>query len=821
MNNTYDPHEIEPRWQRAWEQTALHHTDLDGVARPFYNLMEFPYPSSEGLHVGHSYSYGGADTYGRFQRMRGFDVFQPMGFDAFGIHSENYALRMGTNPAVLVPRNVERFRETQLKRMGAAFDWSREVNTSDPGYYRWTQWIFLQMLKGGLAYRAEAPVNWCPSCLTTLADEQVVEGRCERCDTPVTQRTLTQWFLRITAYAEQLLDFNGADFPATTQTLQRHWVGRKEGAEIVFPVTETAQKIAIFTTRPETIYGATFVVLAPEHPLVDAVTTDGQRAAVRAYVAQTRGRSELERLAGGQQKTGIWTGAWATNPVDGRRLPIWVADYVLVSFGTGAIFAVSAHDQRDFDFARAHDLPCIQVVAPEGEEWTVERAYEGDGTLLHSGPLDGLSVAEGRRTAVEHLQRLGAGRAAVTYRLRDWLISRQRYWGPPIPVVHCPHCGQVPVPEADLPVPLPQTDNFRPLGTGQSPLAAVPAFVHTTCPTCGGPAQRETDVSDNFLDSAWYFLRYLCTDCADRPWDTARLRKWLPVHSYIGGIEHSTMHHLYARFLWKALRDLGHIPRELGPEPFARLRLHGLIIKDGKRMSKSRGNMVNPDEYIQQHGADVLRVYMLFIGPFEEGGDFRDTGIGGITRFFGRVWRLASVRARGAECSAASLRRAMHQTIRDVTRDLETLQFNTAISTLMSYTNVLQDHASHQEQAAEAPDGSEMSVWDEAVRALLLMLAPLTPHLAEELWARRGGAFSIHQQPWPSWDQVLAAEESITLVVQVNGRARARLRASADINADQARTLALDSEVVRRYIVGRSVHEAVFVPGKLINLVLD
>ena len=812
MGDTYDPHEIEPRWQRAWEEAGLHHTDLDAAKRPFYNLMEFPYPSGEGLHVGHFYSYGGADTFGRFQRMHGWNVFQPMGFDAFGIHAENYALKMGINPAILVPRNVSRFREEQLKRMGAAFDWAREVNTTDPRYYRWTQWIFLQLYKGRLAYRAEAPVNWCPSCLTTLADEQVVGGHCERCDSLVTKRRLTQWFFRITDYAERLLDFSGADFSETTQTLQRHWIGRKEGAEVHFTVAGSAERIAVFSTRADTLFGATFLVLAPEHPAVMRLVAPSQRAIVQDYLEQVARHCETDRLAAEHEKTGVWTGAWAVNPVDGRLLPIWVADYVLASFGTGAIFATPAHDQRDLDFAQAHGLPVIPVIRPlGGASASPLAAYDGDGILIHSGPYDGLTVEEAKRAIVADLQAQGLARPAVTYRLRDWLISRQRYWGPPIPIIHCEHCGEVPVPEEALPVLLPQTERFRPLGTGQSPLAAVPEFANVACPHCGGSARRETDVSDNFLDSAWYFIRYLNTEFDDYPWHVERLRRWLPVHMYIGGVEHSTLHHLYARFLWKALGDLSCIPQDLGAEPFARLRLHGLIIKDGSRMSKSRGNVVNPDTYVAHYGADVLRVYMLFMGPFEVGGDFRDTGINGVVRFLNRVWSLAHEprQASAANPDPSPLIRAMHQTIRKVSKDLEMLAFNTAIAALMSYVNTLQDWRG---QAAE-------DLWREALRALILMLAPLAPHLAEELWARQGRPFSVHQQPWPTWDSTLAAEEMITLVIQVDGKVRDRIQVAATIESSEARELALASQAVQRALAQRPVSEAIYVPGRLVNLV--
>jgi len=816
---SYDPRTVEARWQETWQRTRLYEVDLDRAVRPFYNLMEFPYPSGEGLHVGHTYSFGGADSYGRFQRMRGHDVFQPMGFDAFGIHAENYALKLGINPAELVPRNVRRFREEQLKRMGAAFSWDHEVNTTDPRYYRWTQWVFLQLYKGGLAYRAPSAVNWCPSCLTTLADEQVIGGRCERCDTPVTQRILTQWFFRITRYVEDLLDFSQGDYSETTQSLQRHWIGRREGAEVDFSIVGADERITVFSTRPDTLFGATFLVLAPEHPAALRLTDAAHAAEVGAYIEAATQRGEIERLATAGAKTGVYTGAEATNPVDGRRLPVWVADYVLMGFGTGAIFGTPAHDQRDWEFARAHDLPIIPVVTPpEGaiDDLLRQGAYEGDGALVNSGPYNGMTVDEAKAAIVHDLERHGQGRPRVTYRLRDWLISRQRYWGPPIPIVYCDRCGEVPVPEEDLPVLLPETEQFRPLGTGESPLASITEFVHTTCPRCGGPARRETDVSDNFLDSAWYYMRYTSTEFDDRPWDDERLRRWLPVSMYVGGVEHSTLHHLYARFIWKALRDLGHIPRELGPEPFARLKLHGLVIREGRRMSKSRGNVVNPDAYIARYGADVLRMNLLFMGRFEEGGDFSDAGITGLVRFTHRVWRLAAEPQRnGGGASAEELAaamplvRAMHQTLRKVTEDTEAMAFNTAIAALMGYVNVLQEW---QERASPG-------IWDEAVRTFLLMLAPLAPHLAEELWAQRGLPYSIHQQPWPRWDPTLAAEQTITLVVQVDGRVRARIEAPAEIDEEAARRIALENPQVQGHLDGRQVRRVIYVPGRLVNVV--
>lgn len=815
----YDHHAVERKWQQTWEETGIYHVDLDGAARPYLNLMEFPYPSGEGLHVGHVYTYGGADVHGRYQRMRGLDVFQPMGFDAFGIHGENYALRLGVNPAILVPKNIVRFREEQMKRIGVAFNWERQVDTTDPDYYRWTQWIFLRLYHAGLAYRAEAPVNWCPSCLTTLADEQVIDGECERCSSPVATRRLTQWFFRITDYADRLLDFSKGDYPDVTRKLQTAWIGRREGTELRLAV-QGGGEITVFTTRVDTLHGATFLVLAPEHPDVKRLTSADRMAEVTAYCEETSGRTPAERLATGRAKTGVFTGSLATNPINGRALPIWVADYVLAEYGTGAVFATPAHDARDLEFALGHGLPVIEVVAPPQplpeDERPPRAAYEGEGMLINSGEHTGLSTAEGRRAITEDLAARGLGGFRVTYRLRDWLISRQRYWGPPIPIVYCERCGTVPVPEEDLPVLLPRTEHFRPLGTGESPLASLPEFVATRCPRCGGPARRETDVSDNFLDSAWYYLRYTSTEYHDRAWDEGRLRRWLPVSQYTGGVEHSTLHHLYARFLWKALQDVGCLPRDLGAEPFARLRLHGVVLKDGERMSKSRGTVVNPDEYVARYGADVLRVYLLFMGPFERGGDFRDDGINGVVRWLQNLWRVTAPRvappadeAPGAE-EMLPLRRALHRAIRKVTDDVESMAFNTAIAELMAFTNTLR----------EWRDRAEVKSWDEAVSALTRLVAPLAPHLAEELWARQGQPYSVHRQPWPEFDPALIEASRVTLAVQVNGRLRGRVEAPAGLEEAEAVRLALGLEGVQNALAGRTVQRTIVVPDRIVNLVV-
>lgn len=808
----YNPHELEAKWLKRWSEVELYRTDLDRAARPFYNLMEFPYPSGEGLHVGHFYSYSGADTYGRFQRMNGFDVFQPMGFDAFGIHGENYALKIGQNPAVVMPRNIARFREEQLKRMGAAFDWSREVDTTDPRYYKWTQWIFIQLFKAGLAYRAKSWVNWCPKDLTVLADEQVIDGRCERCGTEVTKRELEQWFFRITAYAEPLLDHTGADFTETTKTLQRNWIGKSEGAAVIFHTTG-GHPIEIYTTRPDTLWGATFMVLAPEHPLVAAITTPDRQADVEAYVAQTQRESEVARQDLSREKTGVFTGAYAINPVNGERIPVWIADYVLMTYGSGAIMAVPAHDQRDFEFARKFDLPIRIVVQPIDQPLdpaAMTEAWPHAGVLINSGPLDGTPADEAVEKTIGWLEQSGLGQRAVRYRLRDWLISRQRYWGPPIPMIHCDTHGWLPVPDDQLPVRLPLTDNFRPTGTGQSPLASIPEFVNTTCPVCGGAARRETDVSDNFLDSAWYFIRYLSTEHDDRAWDDARVLKWLPVDHYMGGVEHSTLHHLYVRFLWKALRDNGHLPAGSSAEPFKQLRLHGWITRDGAKMSKSRGNVVNPDDYVRQYGSDVVRGHVLFMGSYVDGGDWRDAAISGVVRFYRRVWEWITEPALSETPQpddTVAARRAVHRALKRVADDLPALGFNTSIAALMEALNTLREcrltAAAHNDIA----------------RQYVLALAPFAPFLAEELWAQLGGPFSVHQQAWPRYDPALVAAETVVIAVQINGRLRARLEVPAAADENEVTRAALAAAAVQKHLENKAVVRIIYAPGRLLNIV--
>ncbi len=798
----YDPAAIEAKWRRRWAESGIYETDVRNAKRPFYNLMMFPYPSAEGLHIGNVFAFTGVDIFGRFQAMRGNDVFEPFGYDAFGIHSENFALKQNIHPMTLIPDNIGRFRE-QMQRLGTHIAWGREVATTDPKYYRWTQWIFLQLFKRGLAEKRSAPVNWCPSCLTVLADEQVIGGRCERCSTEITHRNLEQWFLKITEYAERLLkNLDWIDWSDVVKTAQRNWIGRSEGLETSFPIEGQSERIAFFTTRPDTIFGVTFMVLAPEHPLVEKVTTPEQHDTVGRYVQAAMGKTAVDRQA--QERTGVFTGSYAVNPLSGERVPVWVADYVLMTYGTGAIMAVPAHDERDFDFARKYGLPIKVVVAPPG--WSgadLSEAYTGEGVLVSSAQFDGLESASGSAAIIEKLEREGSGTRKVTYRLRDWLISRQRYWGTPIPIVHCDSCGPVAVPEDQLPVELPYVEEFRPTGTDKSPLAAVETFVNTTCPACGGAATRETDVCDTFLDSAWYFLRYPSTDFDDRPFDPELTRKWLPVTNYIGGKEHSVLHLLYSRFVTMALHDMGHLEFE---EPFERFRGHGLLILRGSKISKSRGNIVNPDEYFESHGADTLRAYLMFSGRYEEGGDFTNRGIEGVYRFLHRVWELVqSYRAQSVDGELpVEARRVMHRTIKKVSEDIPELKFNTAVAALMEYTNELQRRP---------------ALYSEEVRTLLLLLAPLCPYITEELWEQIGGSYSVHQAGWPAFDDELARAQEVSVAVQINGKTRDVIQVEAGIEEAAVLEVVHASARLQRHLDGHDVVRTVFVPDRLVNFV--
>jgi leucyl-tRNA synthetase len=815
-SETYDPSAVESTWRARWAERGTNAVDLAGGARPFYALMMFPYPSAEGLHVGNLFAFTGNDIFARFQRLQGFTVFEPLGYDAFGIHSENYALRVGVHPTALIPRNIANFRR-QLERAGLMVDWRYAVDTTDPGYYKWTQWVFLQLYQRGLAYKKQAAVNWCPFDKTVLANEQVIDGHCERCGTAVEQRFLEQWFFAISRYAPRLLaNLDWLDWSETTRTAQRNWIGRSEGAEIRFAVPargSTASRndgtagiddgIVVFTTRADTIFGATYLVLAPEHPLVDTLTTPAQRAVVDAYRAEAARQDVVSRKIVRKDKTGVFTGAYATNPATGAPIPVWVADYVLMDYGTGAIMGVPGHDERDFEFATQHGLGVVRVVAPtlaDADAPIVSAEGDTAGVLVHSGRFDGLAVADAKRAVTAWLAEGAQATTVENYRLHDWCISRQRYWGPPIPIIYCERCGTVPVPERDLPVVLPFVADFKPDDSGVSPLARHEEWYRVPCPRCGGPARRETDVSDTFLDSSWYFIRYPSADRDDVPFDRAMTRRWLPVNSYIGGNEHAVLHLLYSRFITMVLKEAGRIDFE---EPFTRFRAHGLIVRDGAKMSKSKGNVINPDEYIDAWGADAFRMYLMFLGPYEQGGDFRDSGIAGTRRFLDRLWAsVAEARTDGSADDAVLSR--LHRTIRKVGDDIARLSYNTAIAALMEYMNALREGERRPHRAEVEP--------------LLVLVAPFAPHIAEELWARLGHATTIFDAAWPAVDASRLADASITLVVQVNGKTRATIALPADVSEEAAREAALANPSVSKHLAGPP-RKVIFVPGRLINLV--
>ena len=926
MADKYIPQEIEPKWQARWEKDQLYRSRVDPSRPKHYALTMLPYPSGD-LHIGHWYAMAPSDVHARYMRMRGYNVLFPMGFDAFGLPAENAAIKHGVHPFKWTMANIEKMRG-QLKSMGAMFDWGREAISCLPGYYKWTQWFFLKFYEMGMAYRAYAPVDFCPSCNTTLAREQVKgeDRHCERCGTPVIRKELNQWFFRTTAYADELLDFSGIDWPEPVRMMQTNWIGRSEGAEVTFR-SEEGDPIVVFTTRPDTLWGATFMVLAPEHPLVDKLTPPEHRPAVEAYVAEASRQTEVARLAADKDKTGVFIGAYAINPVNGARIPIWTADYVMMIYGTGAIMGVPSHDERDFQFALKFGLPIIPVIdrtdgkaksrvrrnavgdrfaealaaagiaaEDDGDAWRValqggeqietfiatarahvrpgawvevvgarwafvfadsvrefdsvqadreilarcraldpttdeartvmEMLWQEEfyrdvlfhaeyGTMINSGPFTGTPGDEAIRKVTAWLEERGLGKHAVEYKLRDWLISRQRYWGAPIPIIYCEKCGTVPVPYEDLPVLLPEDAEFLP--TGESPLKYHEGFRYTTCPKCGGPAERETDTMDTFLCSSWYQYAYLSPYYqGDQPFDPEEGKYWLPVDLYTGGIEHATMHLIYTRFFTKVMRDMGLVNFD---EPMLRLRNQGMILgEDREKMSKSRGNVVSPDEQVAKYGADTVRAYLMFGYRWEQGGPWDSQGIEGVSRFLYRVWDCIltpPARAATGQPTASDVRalcRKTHQTIRRATEDMEALAFNTYIANLMEFLNAL---AKAKETALY---GSE--AWDEAIRTMVLLLAPACPHVAEELWERIGQPYSVHVQPWPEWDADIAREEMITLAVQVNGKVRDRITVSADAEESAVREAALAAEGVRRHTEGKEILKVIYAPGRLVSIVV-
>jgi leucyl-tRNA synthetase len=825
----YNPVESETKWQKRWEDERVYHLNLEDAARKLYCLVMFIYPSADKLHIGHWFNYAPTDTWARFKKLQGFRVFEPMGYDAFGLPAENAAVKTGIHPAESTKANIEDIRQ-QLKRIGAMYDWDYEIDTSAPEYYKWTQWLFLQLFKMKKAYRATAPVNWCPNDKTVLANEQVIDGFCERCGTQVIKRDLTQWFFKITDYADELLEkLETLDWPEKTKLMQRNWIGKSRGIEIEFRIDGSDKSFKVFTTRPDTLFGVTYAVLAPEHPLVMDITTDQNKASVESYIEQTRLESEIDRQSLDREKTGVSTGAYAINPVNNEKVPIWIADYVLFTYGTGAVMAVPGHDERDFEFAKKFDLEIRKVILQSGTRETdpLDNAYTDTGVMINSGQYDGLDSDVGIEKISDALEEEGIGKRKINYRLRDWLVSRQRYWGAPIPIIHCPACGEVPVPEDQLPVLLPRDVDFLP--GGESPLARCREYIDTKCPKCGGKAQRDADTMDTFVCSSWYYLRFPNPRLSDKPFDVELMKKWLPVDKYVGGAEHAVMHLLYARFITKVLRDAGYLQFD---EPFLSLVHQGTITNSGAKMSKSRGNVINPDQFINTYGSDIFRMYLMFMGPYEEGGDWSDTGIVGIDRFVKRLYHLVNEKKNESgmyrshdtplsidafEGEARNLYRKTQLTIKKVTEDTEKFQFNTAIAAMMELLNEIGKFL-HPSVFRSEP---EMQLGLRSLLDLVLLLSPYAPHTAEELWetvGNKAGVFEVGK--WPSYDPRALAAEEITVVGQINGKIRSRILVAAGLPEDTLKQIVMNDDPMKKHLDGRQIVKIIVVPNKLVNVVV-
>lgn len=844
---TYNPQKTEKRWQRIWERTGIYKTpDKVKGKKNFYHLVMFPYPSGN-LHIGHWYNFVGADVYARLKRMQGYNVMSPIGFDAFGLPAENAAIRHKIHPKTWTYKNIKKMRK-QLRSIGAVYDWEREIITSEPNYYKWTQWMFLQFYKKGLTYEKKAPANWCPICKSILANEQAEEGKCWRCESPVEQREVEQWFFKITDYAEELLnDLKELDWPERTKIMQRNWIGKSEGAEIKFKIKTQSYgelkegvslEIPVFTTRPDTLFGCTYLVLTPEYPIIENLKSQiTNYKFVKYYIERSKKKTERERISEIKEKTGVEIkGIKAINPVNNREIPIFVADYVLIHYGTGAVMAVPCHDQRDFDFAIKYNLPMIEVIKPYsmGEKIPKEapivvsngrfkQAYEEEGILVNSGKFNGLDSKISKERIIEWLAKKGLAKKAVYYKLRDWLISRQRYWGVPIPMILCPKCGWLPVKEKDLPVLLPRVKDFLPTSEGKSPLARSKKFIETICPKCQGPAERETDTMDTFICSSWYYLRYADSKNEKKFASKQKLRTWLPVNMYIGGAEHAVMHLLYSRFFTKVLRDLNYLHFK---EPFLSLRHQGIILgSDGQKMSKSRSNIIDPDTETRKYSSDTVRMYLCFMGPYEQGGPWNPKGVIGVYRFLQKVWNLFEKSKSQFTIKNKNMEILIHKTIKKVTEDIENFRFNTAISALMILVNQL---TINPEGESKIPYGvGSKQLTKKQLKTLLLLLAPFAPHFTEELWQRLNPKpytlnpkYSIHNQHWPKYDSKLVREEVITLVIQINGKVRDKIEVEADISEEEAKKLTLKREKVKRWIEGKEIKKIVFVPGKLINIVI-
>lgn len=802
----YSHKELEEKWQQYWEENKTFKTVTDDAKEKFYALDMFPYPSGSGLHVGHPKGYTASDILARMKRMQGYNVLHPMGWDAFGLPAEQYAIDTGNDPAEFTQHNIDTFRR-QIKSLGFSYDWDREINTTDPEYYKWTQWIFIKLFEHGLAYVDEVPVNWCPALGTVLANEEVIDGKSERGGHPVERRPMKQWILRITKYADRLLeDLEDLDWPESIKDMQRNWIGRSEGAEVTFAIDGHPETFTVFTTRPDTLFGATYAVLAPEHPFVAKITTPEKKADVNAYIDQIKSKSDLERTDLAKEKTGVFTGAYAVNPVNGEKIPIWIADYVLMSYGTGAIMAVPAHDERDYEFAKKFGLDIKEVVSGGN---IAEEAYVGDGPHVNSGFLNGMDKEEAISAMIDWLEKEGCGTKKVTYRLRDWLFSRQRYWGEPIPIIHWEDGTMTAVPEDQLPVLLPVTDEVKPSGTGESPLANITDWLHVEDPETGKKGRRETNTMPQWAGSCWYFLRFIDPDNSKELADKKLLKEWLPVDIYIGGAEHAVLHLLYARFWHKFLYDLGVVPTK---EPFQKLFNQGMILgENNEKMSKSKGNVVNPDDIIESHGADTLRLYEMFMGPPEASAAWSTTGLDGARRFLDRIWRLivtddGKLSDKVKDVTGGELEKVYHQTVKKVTEDYEAMHFNTAISQLMVFIN----------------DAYKAEVLPkEYMEGFIKMLAPIAPHIAEELWEKLGHEGSVAYEAWPLYDETKLVSEEVEIVVQVNGKVRAKLMVSRKADKEELEEIALNHEKIKSAIDGKTIRKVIAVPSKLVNIVAN
>jgi leucyl-tRNA synthetase len=796
----YDPSKIEPKWQEYWAKHKTFKSKVDNKKKKYYILDMFPYPSGAGLHVGHPEGYTATDIIARYKRMKGFNVLHPMGWDAFGLPAENYAIKTGRHPQDVTAENVANFKR-QIQSIGFSYDWDREVNTTDPDYYKWTQWIFLQIYKKGLAYESELPINWCPGCKTGLANEEVVNGKCDRCGSQTTKKMLRQWVLKITDYAERLLeDLKDVDWPEPIKIMQENWIGKSYGANIEFKIKDSKLKIDAFTTRPDTLFGATYMVLSPEHPLVYKLVTDEYRGAVEKYKEFALMKSDLERTDLNKEKTGQFIGAYALNPVNGKELPIWIADYVLMGYGTGAIMCVPGHDTRDWEFATKFKLPIIEVIKGGNVE---KEAYTGDGELVNSDFLDGLKVDEAIFKMIRWLEGKGIGEGAVNYKLKDWVFSRQRYWGEPIPIVNCEKCGIVPLNEKDLPLMLPNVERYEPTGTGESPLAGIDEWVNCKCPKCKDPARRETNTMPQWGGSCWYYLRYMSPDCKKRFCDEKDEKYWMNVDLYVGGAEHAVLHLLYARFWHKVLYDLGFVKDK---EPFQKLMNQGLILgEDGEKMSKSRGNVINPDDVIKGYGADTLRMYEMFMGPFEAVKPWSTKSIEGCFRFLQKVWRLVEEGNVVDECPTNELRKLFHKTIKKVGEDIESFHFNTAISQMMILANEIQ---------------KQKNVSKPMMKKFVKILSPFAPHMCEEIWEKLGEKNTLAYEPWPEYDPKLIIDDTFQLVFSVNGKMRGMKEVPIGISQEDAISASMEDEGVKRNIEGKEIVKTIYVPNKLVNVVV-